>query len=158
VKKKQEAEIDQGWSIVKVAGGDGAQVAAAVRQAIHMAGGMVDLIRPGMRVMINPTWWPRPPRRRQGPAPPPWSARRWRCCEGTGGPPDHCRVVARGADTEAAYRIMAMTRCGCRATKCVDLKQDKTVRMPLVGGTRLSDITTFELGHPGWTRSSVCRS
>ena len=48
-------------SIVKVAGRDSAQVAAGVRQAIELAGGMADLIRPGMKVMIKPNMVAPPP-------------------------------------------------------------------------------------------------
>jgi len=52
---------------------------------------------------------------------------------------------ARGADTEAAYRIMGYDALRAQGYEVVDLKQDKAVRMPLVGGRVLSDITTFEL-------------
>jgi uncharacterized protein (DUF362 family) len=52
---------------------------------------------------------------------------------------------ARGADTEAAYRIMGYDTLRAQGYEVVDLKQDKTVRIPLVGGRVLTEITTFEL-------------
>jgi uncharacterized protein (DUF362 family) len=133
-------------SIVKVAGRDRAHVAAGVRQAIQMSGGMADLIRPGMRVMIKPNM-----------VAPPSSADAGACTS-----PLVCQAVAdvvkelrarpiiaessaRGADTEAAYRIMDYDALRAQGYEVVDLKQDKTVRVTLVGGRVLSEITTFDL-------------
>jgi uncharacterized protein (DUF362 family) len=133
-------------SIVKVAGRDRAQVAAGVRQAIEMAGGMNDLIRPGMRVMIKPNM-----------VAPPTSAEAGACtsplvCQAVadvvkelGARPIVAESSARGADTEAAYRTMGYDALRAQGYEVVDLKQDKTVRVPLAGGRVLSEITTFEL-------------
>jgi uncharacterized protein (DUF362 family) len=52
---------------------------------------------------------------------------------------------ARGADTEAAYRIMGYHQLRDQGYQVVDLKQDKTVQVPLAGGRVLTEITTFEL-------------
>jgi uncharacterized protein (DUF362 family) len=133
-------------SIVKVAGRDRAHVAAGVRQAIQMSGGMADLIRPGMRVMIKPNM-----------VAPPSSADAGACtsplvCQAVADAVKELRArpiiaesSARGADTEAAYRIMDYDALRAQGYEVVDLKQDKTVRVTLVGGRVLSEITTFDL-------------
>lgn len=133
-------------SIVKVAGRDRAQVAAGVRQAIQLAGGMSDQIRPGMRVMIKPNM-----------VAPPTSADAGACtsplvCQAVadavkelGARPIIAESSARGADTEAAYRIMGYDTLRAQGYEVVDLKQDKTVQVALAGGRVLTEITTFEL-------------
>jgi uncharacterized protein (DUF362 family) len=133
-------------SVVKVAGRDRGQVTAGVRQAIEMAGGMNDLIRSGMRVMIKPNM-----------VAPPTSAEAGACtsplvCQAVadvvkelGARPIIAESSARGADTEAAYRIMGYDTLRAQGYEVVDLKQDKTVRIPLVDGRVLNEITTFEL-------------
>ena len=133
-------------SIVKVAGKDRARVAAGVRQAIGMAGGMADLIRPGMRVMIKPNLVAPPPSAEAGACTSPL------VCQAVadvvkelGARPVIAESSARGADTEAAYRIMGYDALRAQGYEVVDLKQDKPVRVPLVGGRVLTEITTFEL-------------
>jgi len=133
-------------SIVKVAGRDRAQVAAGVRQAIEMAGGVNDLIRPGMRVMIKPNMVAQPPSAEVGACTSPL------VCQAVadvvkelGGLPIIAESSARGADTEAAYRTMGYDALRAQGYEVVDLKKDKTVRIPLVGGRVLTEITTYEL-------------
>ena len=133
-------------SIVKVAGRDRAQVAAGVREAIEMAGGMNDLIRPGMRVMIKPNMVAQPPSAEVGACTSPL------VCQAVadvvkelGGLPIIAESSARGADTEAAYRTMGYDALRAQGYEVVDLKKDKTVRIPLVGGRVLTEITTYEL-------------
>ena len=133
-------------SIVKVAGRDRAQVAVGVRQAIEMAGGMNDLIRPGMRVMIKPNMVAQPPSAEVGACTSPL------VCQAVadvvkelGGLPIIAESSARGADTEAAYRTMGYDALRAQGYEVVDLKKDKTVRIPLVGGRVLTEITTYEL-------------
>jgi uncharacterized protein (DUF362 family) len=133
-------------SIVKVAGRDRAQVAAGVRRAVENAGGLTDLIRPGMRVMIKPNM-----------VAPPTSAEAGACtsplvCQAVadlvselGAHPVIAESSARGADTEAAYRIMGYDALRRQGYEVVDLKQDKTVQVPLAGGRVLTEITTFDL-------------
>jgi len=122
------------------------QVLAAVRQAVEMAGGFADVIRPGRRVMIKPNL-----------VAPPTSAEAGACTS-----PLVCRAVAdlvrelgarpviaessaRGADTEAAYRIMGYEELRQHGYDVVDLKQDKVVKVPVAGGHVLAEIATFEL-------------
>ena len=133
-------------SIVKVAGRDRAQVADGVRQAVEYAGGLNDLIRPGMRVMIKPNM-----------VAPPTSAEAGACtsplvCQAVadlvselGARPVIAESSARGADTEAAYRIMGYDALRHQGYEVVDLKQDKTVQVRLADGRILTEITTFEL-------------
>ncbi|MGD0266759.1 MAG: DUF362 domain-containing protein [Candidatus Methylomirabilota bacterium] len=133
-------------SVVKVAGRDRAQVAAGVRQAVENAGGLADLIRPGMRVMIKPNM-----------VAPPTSAEAGACtsplvCQAVadvvselGARPVIAESSARGADTEAAYRIMGYEALRRQGYEVVDLKQDKTVQVRLAGGRILREIITFEL-------------
>jgi uncharacterized protein (DUF362 family) len=133
-------------SIVRVAGRNQAQVAGAVRQAIEMAGGMADLIRPGMRVMIKPNMVAPPPSAEVGACTSPL------VCQAVadvvkelGARPIIAESSARGADTEAAYRTMGYDTLRAQGYEVVDLKRDKTVQRTLVGGRVLTEITTFEL-------------
>jgi len=133
-------------SVVKVSGRDRAQVAAGVRQAVENAGGLADLIRPGMRVMIKPNM-----------VAPPTSAEAGACtsplvCQAVadvvselGARPVIAESSARGADTEAAYRIMGYEALRRQGYEVVDLKQDKTVQVRLARGRVLREIITFEL-------------
>jgi uncharacterized protein (DUF362 family) len=133
-------------SVVKVAGRDRGQIAAGVRKAIEMAGGLADLIRPGMRVMIKPNL-----------VAPPTSAEAGACtsplvCQAVadvvkklGASPIIAESSARGADTEAAYRIMGYDKLRDQGYEVVDLKQDKVVKVGLAGGHVLTEITTFEM-------------
>ena len=105
-------------SVVKVAGRDRVQVAAGVRQAIEMAGGLADLIRPGMRVMIKPNMVAPPPSAEAGACTNPL------VCQAVadvvkelGARPIIAESSARGADTEAAYRIMGYDALRRRATR-----------------------------------------
>jgi uncharacterized protein (DUF362 family) len=132
-------------SIVRVEGRKREQVAAGVRRAVSLAGGLADVIRPGMLVIVKPNMV----------APPP-SADAGACTS-----PLVCQAVAdlvrevgaraviaesssRGVDTEAAYRIMGYESLRQQGYEVVDLKQDKTVRVPIAGRI-LREITTFEL-------------
>ncbi|MFA5027520.1 MAG: DUF362 domain-containing protein [Candidatus Methylomirabilota bacterium] len=133
-------------SIVKAHGRDQAGVGAAVREAIRLAGGLPDAVRPGTRVLIKPNMV----------APPP-SADCGACTS-----PLVCRAVAdavrelnahpiiaesssRGADTEEAYRILGYDRLRREGYEVVDLKQDRSLRVAVPGGRILHEITTFEL-------------
>lgn len=133
-------------SVVKMAGRDRVQVAAGVRQAIDMAGGLADLIRPGMRVMIKPNMVAPPPSAEAGACTSPLVCQAVAdVVKDLGARPIIAESSARGADTEAAYRTMGYDALRTQGYEVVDLKQDKTVRMTLVGGRVLSEITTFDL-------------
>ncbi len=133
-------------SIVRVAGKDRTQVTAGVRRAIAMAGGMDDVIRPGMRVMIKPNMVAPPPSAEVGACTSPLVCRAVAdVVTELGARPIIAESSARGADTEAAYRIMGYDALRAQGYDVVDLKQDKTVRVPLADGRVLGDITTFDL-------------
>ena len=94
-------------SIVKVAGRDRERIGVGVRRAVEMAGGLADRIRPGMRVMIKPNLVAPPPSAESGACTSPL------VCQAVadvvrelGATPIIAESSARGADTEAAYRIM----------------------------------------------------
>lgn len=133
-------------SIVKVAGREREQVVAGVRQAVSLAGGLADVIRPGMLVLVKPNM-----------VAPPASAEAGACTS-----PLVCQAVAdlvrelrawpviaessaRGADTEAVYRIMGYEELRRQGYEVVDLKQGRTVRVKIATGRVLEEITTFEL-------------
>jgi len=133
-------------SIVKLAGRERAQVAAGVRRAVELAGGLTNRIRPGMRVMIKPNMVAPPPSAESG------ACTSALVCQVVadmvkelGARPIIAESSARGADTEAAYRIMGFDQLRAQGYEVVDLKQDKAVQMPLVGGRILTEIRTFEL-------------
>jgi uncharacterized protein (DUF362 family) len=133
-------------SIVRVGGRDRARVALGVRRAIELAGGMGDLIRPGMQVMIKPNMVAPPPSAECGACTSPL------VCQAVadvvkelGAHPIIAESSARGADTEAAYRIMGYDELRRQGYAVVDLKQDQTVQVPVAGGHVLTEITTFAL-------------
>ena len=133
-------------SIVRVGRRDREQVAAGVRRAVTLAGGFADCIRPGMLVLVKPNMV----------APPP-SADAGACtsvlvCQAVadlvrelGARPVIAESSARGADTEAAYRIMGFEDLRGQGYEVVDLKKDRTVRIKIHAGRVLDEITTFEL-------------
>jgi len=133
-------------SIVKVAGRDREQVAAGVRRAIELAGGLGGLIHADMRVMIKPNM-----------VAPPTSADAGACtnplvCQAVadvvrelGARPVIAESSARGADTEAAYRIMGYDALRKQGYEVVDLKRDRIVKVPVAEGCVLRQIATFEL-------------
>ena len=133
-------------SIVKLAGRERAHVAAAVRRTVELAGGLTNRIRPGMRVMIKPNMVAPPPSAESG------ACTSALVCQVVadmvkelGARPIIAESAARGADTEATYRIMGFDQLRAQGYEVVDLKQDKVVQMPLVGGRILTEIRTFEL-------------
>lgn len=122
------------------------QVAAGVRRAVSMAGGLADVVRPGMLVMVKPNM-----------VAPPASAAAGACtsslvCQAVadvvrelGAKPIIAESSSRGADTEAAYRIMGYEELRRQGYEVVDLKKDRTVRVKIIDGRVLQEITTFEL-------------
>jgi uncharacterized protein (DUF362 family) len=133
-------------SIVRVNGREPEQVLAAVRQAVELAGGFSDVIRPGMLVLVKPNL-----------VAPPASAEAGACtsalvcravadrARALGARPVIAESAARGADTEAAYRVMGYEELRREGYEVVDLKKDRTVRVQLAAGRILQEITTFEL-------------
>jgi uncharacterized protein (DUF362 family) len=133
-------------SIVKVAGGEFAQVLAGVRRAVETAGGLPDVIRPGMRVMIKPNMVAPPPSADCGACTSPLVCRAVAdLVTELGARPFIAESSARGADTEAAYRIMGYADLRRLGYEVVDLKQDRVVKVPVSGGRVLDEIATFEL-------------
>lgn len=122
------------------------QVAAGVRRAVSMAGGLANVVRPGMLVMVKPNM-----------VAPPASAAAGACtsslvCQAVadvvrelGAKPIIAESSSRGADTEAAYRIMGYEELRRQGYEVVDLKKDRTVRVKIIDGRVLQEITTFEL-------------
>jgi uncharacterized protein (DUF362 family) len=107
---------------------------------------MDDVIRPGMRVMIKPNMVAPPPSAEVGACTSPLVCRAVAdVVTELGARPIIAESSARGADTEAAYRIMGYDALRAQGYDVVDLKQDKTVRVPLADGRVLGDITTFDL-------------
>jgi uncharacterized protein (DUF362 family) len=133
-------------SIVRVTGRDREQVAIGVRQAVSLAGGLADCMRPGMLVLVKPNM-----------VAPPASADAGACtnslvCQAVvdlvrelGARPVIAESAARGADTEAAYRIMGYESLRQQGYQVVDLKRDRTVRVKIAAGRVLEEITTFDL-------------
>ncbi len=132
-------------SIVRVAGRERAPVVAGVRRAIELAGGLADLIRPGMRVLVKPNMVAPPPSPDSGACTSPLVCQAVAdAVKELGGRPVIAESSARGADTEAAYRIMGYDKLCDEGYEVVDLKQDRAVEVPLAGGRILTEIRTFE--------------
>jgi uncharacterized protein (DUF362 family) len=133
-------------SIVRVAGRDREQIAVGVRRAVEMAGGLADRIRPGMRVMIKPNLVAPPPSAESGACTNPL------VCQAVadvirelGATPIIAESSARGADTNAAYRIMGYDALRGLGYDVVDLKRDTVVQTKVTSGRILTEIATFEL-------------
>ncbi len=133
-------------SIVKVAGRDREQIATGVRRAVEMAGGLADRIRPGMRVMIKPNLVAPPPSAESGACTNPL------VCQAVADLVRELEAVpiiaessARGADTEAAFRIMGYDALRGLGYEVVDLKREKVIQARVEGGRVLAEIATFEL-------------
>jgi uncharacterized protein (DUF362 family) len=133
-------------SIVKVAGRDRDGIAVGVRRAVEMAGGLADRIRPGMRVMIKPNLVAPPPSAESGACTNPLVCQAVAdVVRGLGATPIIAESSARGADTEAAYRIMGYEALRGLGYDVVDLKQDTVVQVKVTNGRILTEIATFEL-------------
>jgi uncharacterized protein (DUF362 family) len=133
-------------SIVKVSGRDRERIAVGVRRAVEMAGGLAGRIRPGMRVMIKPNLVAPPPSAESG------ACTNSLVCQAVadivrelGATPIIAESSARGADTEAAYRIMGYDALRRQGYDVVDLKKDKVVQVKVTNGRILKEIATFEL-------------
>ena len=133
-------------SIVKVAGRDRERIAVGVRRAVEMAGGLAKRIRPGMRVMIKPNLVAPPPSAESGACTNPL------VCQAVadvvrdlGATPIIAESSARGADTEAAFRIMGYDALRGLGYDVVDLKKDTVVQVKVTNGRVLTEIATFEL-------------
>jgi len=133
-------------SIVKVSGRDRERIAVGVRRAVEMAGGLAGRIRPGMRVMIKPNLVAPPPSAESGACTNPL------VCQAVadvvrdlGATPIIAESSARGADTEAAYRIMGYDALRGLGYDVVDLKKDTVVQVKVTNGRVLTEIATFEL-------------
>jgi len=133
-------------SIVRVAKRERAAVMEGVRRAIALAGGLEAIVRPGKRVMIKPNMVAPPPSAESG------ACTSALVCQAVadlvkalGAHPIIAESSARGADTEAAYKIMGFDRLRAEGYEVVDLKQDRVVKDSVVGGIVLTDIMTFEL-------------
>jgi len=133
-------------SIVTVAGRDRERIAVGVRRAVEMAGGLAKRIRPGMRVMIKPNLVAPPPSAESGACTNPL------VCQAVadvvrdlGATPIIAESSARGADTEAAYRIMGYDALRGLGYDVVDLKKDTVVQVKVTNGRVLTEIATFEL-------------
>jgi len=133
-------------SIVKAKGRDQAGVSASVQAAIRMAGGLPEAIRPGMRVVIKPNMVAPPPGPECGACTSPLVCRAVAdAVRALGAYPLIAESSSRGADTEEAYRILGYDQLRRDGYEVVDLKQDRTVRVPVAQGRILREITTFEL-------------
>jgi uncharacterized protein (DUF362 family) len=133
-------------SIVKIDGRTFDQVSSAVRRAVGMAGGLTDLVRPGMLVMVKPNLVAPPPSAAAGACTSPL------VCQAVadlvrelGAKPVIAESSARGADTDAAFRVMGYEGLWQQGYEVVDLKKLRTVRVRIADGCVLREITTYEL-------------
>lgn len=133
-------------SIVKVGGRARDQVAAAVRRAVSMAGGLAGVVHPGMLVMVKPNLVAPPPSANAGACTSPLVCQAVaNVVKELGAKPIIAESSARGADTEAVLRLMGYEELRQQGYQVVDLKKDKTVRVKIADGSVLREITTFDL-------------
>jgi len=133
-------------SVIKVDGRSAGEVLAGVRQAVELAGGLRDVVRPGMLVVVKPNVLAPPASAEAGACTNPLVCRAVAdLVRELGARPVIAESAARGADTEAAYRVMGYGELRRDGYEVVDLKADRPVRVKIAGGRILEEITTFEL-------------
>ncbi|MFH1085358.1 MAG: DUF362 domain-containing protein, partial [Chloroflexota bacterium] len=127
-------------------GADASAVAAAVRRAVALAGGLEDVVPAGGLALIKPNLVAPPPDPLCG------ACTSAAVCQALadlvierGARAVIAESSARGLDTGVAMEIMGYTRLRAQGYDVVDLKRTPTVRVPVPGGRVLSDVVTFEL-------------
>ena len=133
-------------SVIKVDGRSAGEVLAGVRQAVELAGGLRDVVRPGMLVVVKPNVLAPPASAEAGACTNPLVCRAVAdLVRELGARPVIAESAARGADTEAGYRIMGYDALRREGYEVVDLKGTPTVRVKIAYGQVLRAVTTFEL-------------
>ena len=121
-------------AIARAEGPEYERVSAAVRQAVNLAGGLTQVIKPGDKVMIKPNLVAVPPSAESGAC---TSAAVCRAlCDMLNeikAYPTIAESSSRGIDTEEVMRIMGYDRLRKLGYDVVDLKRTPTVRVPVPG-------------------------
>ena len=122
------------------------QVLEAVKRSVTLAGGLESAASPGGLVLIKPNLVAPPPSAESGAC---TSANVCRALYDVvadlGGRPVIAESSARGVDTEAVMRLMGYSALRDRGYQVVDLKQTPTVKVPVLDGHVLDQVTTYEL-------------
>ena len=133
-------------SIIKVDGRTATDVLTGVRQAVEMAGGLGEVVRAGMLVIVKPNVLAPPSSPEAGACTSPLVCRAVAdLVRELGARPVIAESAARGADTEDGYRIMGYDALRRQGYEVVDLKRDPTVRVKIADGQVLRAVTTFDL-------------
>ena len=133
-------------SVVRTGRSRPEEIGEAVRKAIDLAGGLGDIVKPGMLVLLKPNVVVPPPRPRQG---------------GTTNP-DVVKAVADvvaeigakaviveasavGVDTDKSYTAAGYDELRAAGYEVVDLKKTPTVQVEVENAQVIQSLTTFEI-------------
>jgi len=134
-------------SIVRTERGAGfRKIAAAVRQAVELAGGLTDIIQSGCLVLITPNWVTAPRRRLSG------AVTRWEVVRSVadlvsdlGGRAVIADSASQGFDTERVIAATGYQALREKGYDVRDLKADGTVHIRIPSGVVLKTARSFRL-------------
>jgi uncharacterized protein (DUF362 family) len=133
-------------SIVKAKGNSEDQVAAAVREAVELAGGLKGVVKPGNTVLINPNLVAPPAARLTG------AITRWEVCKAIadivkelGAKPIIAESAAAGVDTEKVIVAGEYDKLREKGYEVVDLKKTPRAKIPVNNGEIIQEMDTWEL-------------
>lgn len=122
------------------------EIDVAVRKAIELAGGLREIVKPGMLVLLKPNVVVPPPRPRHGGTTNPDVVR---AVAGVvaeiGARPVIAEASAVGVDTDKAYAAAGYDELRAAGYEVVDLKKTPTVEIGVEEGRVLKSLTTFEI-------------
>jgi len=133
-------------SIVKAGGKSEADVVAAVREAIDLAGGLMDAVKPGNTVIIKPNLVAAPKERLTG------AITRWEVSKAIadivkelGAEPFIAESSAAGVDTEKVIVAGEYDKLREQGYNVVDLKRTKRTKISVDNGQIVKELDTWEL-------------
>ncbi len=116
------------------------EVLAAVRKAVDLIGGLEDLVKPGHKVLINPSWVASPAGRQTGSCTWPEVSRAVAdLVRELGARPLIAESSAVGVDCEKVIQETGHGELRDLGYEVLDLKTDEQVELPVPGGGRIFD-------------------
>lgn len=133
-------------SIVKTQSGSQRDIEHAVREAVKLAGGLEDIVRPGFKVLIKPNLVAVPKARLTG------AVTRWEVCKAAadivtelGGEAFIAETSAAGVDTEKVIEACEYDRLRDMGYKVIDLKRTDNAIIQINNGKVIKEMNTYKL-------------
>ncbi|MBP1736289.1 MAG: HAD-superfamily hydrolase [Oscillospiraceae bacterium] len=132
-------------SIVKTDCYDEAIIAADVRKAVELIGGMASVVKPGDKVLVKPNFAAVPLDRLSG------AITRWEVCKAVmdlvrevGGEPFIAESSAAGVDTEKVIEACGYDQLREQGYEVIDLKRAEKTVIPVKNGLLLKELNTWK--------------